>query len=61
MLLSEYDSDTVPGYSGLTLIYRDLVKYSRGDIFDKKLVEARILSWMPFKVRKTYITSDMQE
>ena len=56
MLLSKDDFDTVPGYSGVTLIYRELVKYSTGDIFDKKLVEARILSWMPFKARKTYIT-----
>ena len=45
----------------MTLIDRELVKYSTGDTFDKKLVEATILSWMPFKVRKTYITLDMQE
>ena len=45
----------------MTLIYRELVKYSTRDIFDKKVVEARILDWMPFKVRTTYITLDMQE
>ena len=40
----------------MAFIYRELAKYSKGDAFDKKMVEAIILSWMPFKVRKTYTT-----
>ena len=49
----KYGLETVLDYSWVTFIYRELARYSERDTFDKEVVEAMLLSWMPFKVRKT--------
>ena len=47
-------------YGWVTVIYRNLATYSRWK-FDKEKLEEMIWSWMPFKVRKSYTTPNMQE
>ena len=56
----KYEVESLLDYIWVTLIYRELARCSKRDTFDKKAVEAIILSWMPFKVRKTYTTSTQE-
>ena len=48
-------------YDWVTFIYRNLAIFSKAGKFDKKKLEEMIWSWMPFKVRKSYTTPNMQE